>query len=236
MLREVLQDTKDVLFFRLTTDRFEKFGWPQFFTAIVLTWIVGVGRHWDDAKAEPIQKSGVGSIAYVLALSLVVWALAWPFREMVRWTYQRVVAYIGMVSPPALLYAIPVERFMSLEAAQRTNFWFLAIVALWRVLLLVRLHGKVLGLEAKMTAVVTMLPLSSIVATLAVNNLGNNMMDIMSGQRGEVVKTVQDKANEFVTLLGCFSFLVGPATLLAYVVWLFQEMREQRPIGKNEPK
>jgi hypothetical protein len=49
--------------------------------------------------------------------------------------YERVLTFVTLTAPPALLYAIPVERFMALQDAQITNFWFLAIVALWRVAL-----------------------------------------------------------------------------------------------------
>ncbi|MDZ4784289.1 MAG: hypothetical protein SGJ19_28925 [Planctomycetia bacterium] len=43
-----------------------------------------------------------------------------------------------MTAPLAWLYAIPVERFLSPYDAAVTNYWFLAFVSVWRVLLISR--------------------------------------------------------------------------------------------------
>ena len=51
----------------------------------------------------------------------------------VRDAWPAYLAFVTLTAPPALLYAIPVERFMTPSAASVTNVWFLAVVAAWRV-------------------------------------------------------------------------------------------------------
>ncbi len=43
---------------------------------------------------------------------------------------------VCLTAPPALLYAIPVERFFDAATARNINTGFLAFVAAWRVALL----------------------------------------------------------------------------------------------------
>ena len=52
--------------------------------------------------------------------------------------YRSFLALYWMTAPLAWLYAIPVERFLSAGDAMRANLWLLAIVALWRMALMVR--------------------------------------------------------------------------------------------------
>ena len=59
-----------------------------------------------------------------------------PLRPR-NWSFVGVLIFVTLTSLPALLYAIPVEKFMSLETAQTANVIFLAIVASWRVALLI---------------------------------------------------------------------------------------------------
>jgi hypothetical protein len=52
--------------------------------------------------------------------------------------YRDFLAHYWMTAPLALLYAIPVERFLSAPASVAANLSFLAIVAAWRVALMAR--------------------------------------------------------------------------------------------------
>ena len=54
--------------------------------------------------------------------------------------------FVTLTSLPALLYAIPVEKFMALEYAQTANVLFLAVVASWRVALLIVFLKRAAGL------------------------------------------------------------------------------------------
>ena len=53
--------------------------------------------------------------------------------------YCSFLALFWMTAPLAWLYAIPYERFLSPGVATSANLWTLALVALWRVLLMVRI-------------------------------------------------------------------------------------------------
>lgn len=75
-----------------------------------------------------------------------------------------IVIFVGLTSLPAVLYAIPVETFMSSEGAGYANFIFLAVVAVWRVCLLCVFCSKVVGLSRWG---VTLLPLTGIMILLA---------------------------------------------------------------------
>src|SRR5687767_12750486 len=98
--------------------------------ALIATWLAGMGRYWDHSSPHVLQRLGVGSLVYVLVLSAVLWLIVWPLRP-IRWGYRQVVTFVGLTSPPALLYAIPVERWLSMRSASAVNAWFLAVVALW---------------------------------------------------------------------------------------------------------
>ena len=54
-------------------------------------------------------------------------------------TYRTFLGLYWMTAPLAWLYAIPVERFLSPVDAVKANLWFLAIVAAWRVALMIRI-------------------------------------------------------------------------------------------------
>ena len=102
---------------------------------IVSTLVAGFGRYWDNPRAELWQLLGLGSLAYIFILAAILWLLLLPLNPN-NWRYLNILTFLGMTSPLAFLYAIPVERFMSLSNAQLANVWFLAIVAVWRVSLL----------------------------------------------------------------------------------------------------
>jgi len=68
---------------------------------------------------------GLGSVAYIFVLSALIWILALPLRPE-RWSYLSVLTFVGLTSPLAWLYAIPVERFVSMDFAISANVLFLA--------------------------------------------------------------------------------------------------------------
>lgn len=131
----------------------------------MITWLVGIGRYWDHPNAELGQYLGLGSVIYIFLLSFFIWIIVYPLRKQ-HWHYFQIVTFVSLVSLPAILYAIPVERFMSLEAARKANVWFLQIVALWRVALLIVFLKRYAQLNIAETIVATLLPLTIIVAAL----------------------------------------------------------------------
>ena len=120
-----------------------------------------------------------------------------------------------MTSPPAILYAIPVERFMSFEGAQMANVWFLAIVAIWRVALLFRYLVKVANLSGLCALVATLLPLTLIVSLLAALNLEHVVFKLMAGLEDHE-KSVNDSAYLVLLLITYFSVMAAPVLLAVY--------------------
>src|SRR5262245_28405437 len=168
----------------------------------------------------------MGSVAYVFCLALVLWLLGLPLRPR-HWSYRNVLVFVTLTSPPALLYAIPVEQFMAMQDAQRANAWFLAIVATWRVALLVWFLRRVSGLSRWATAVAALLPLSLIVFVLAALNLEHVVFNLMAGIRDES-PSGNDAAYSIVFLLAMWSFFAGPVLAVIYVVMVIDAWHQRR--------
>jgi hypothetical protein len=133
--------------------------------------------------------------------------------------------FVTLTSAPALLYAIPVERFMSLRDAQSANAWFLLLVAAWRVALYAWYLRAVAKLSMLRTVVSVVLPLTLIVAALAMLNLEHAVFEIMGGIRGG---TPHDGAYTIVWVLSLFSTILAPLFGLAYCAVVFSDWRNKR--------
>src|SRR4029453_14039750 len=100
----------------------------------------------------------------------LLWLLIWPLRPK-AWSYYNVLTFVSLTSPPAILYAIPVEQLINLDTARTLNVWFLAIVASWRVALLIFYLKRHAQLRPFSIAIAALLPLTLIVTTLTALNL-----------------------------------------------------------------
>ena len=213
-LRKVLKDQFDLLFFQpfkpnLTEHWHVYLGWGLF-----TTWLVGIGRYWDHPSAHLWQYFGLGSVAYVFLLAALIWLIALPLKPN-HWSYRNVLIFVTLTSLPALFYAIPVERFMSLKAAQAANVWFLLIVAVWRVALYFTFLRRVAGLSYAAVTVIGLLPLALIVTALVFLNLEQAAFEIMGGIRNP---TPNDTAYGILILITTWSVLASPILLIAYLV------------------
>ncbi|MFT7626096.1 MAG: hypothetical protein ACI9WU_005289 [Myxococcota bacterium] len=99
-----------VLFFRATREELLTLDSRHLAFGLAATWMVGIGRYWDHPNAELGQYLGLGSVIYVFALSALLWCFLRPMR-LPDFTYRHLLTYVTLTSPPAILYAIPVERF-----------------------------------------------------------------------------------------------------------------------------
>ncbi|MCG8673356.1 MAG: hypothetical protein MI867_28460 [Pseudomonadales bacterium] len=201
------------------------FSWYLAF-GIGFSWLCGIGRYWDNPRADLWQYLGLGSVAYIFILALILWLLIWPLKPN-HWKYKNVLLFVSMTSPPAILYAIPVERFMTLEAAQTTNVWFLAVVALWRVALLVRYLNSVAGLSGGAIVVATLMPLTLIVSSLTALNLEHVVFRIMAGLEDHE-KSANDMAYGILFLITFFSLYTFPFLLVAYLFLVFKIRRRKQ--------
>ncbi|WP_306144891.1 hypothetical protein [Roseibium sp. MMSF_3412] len=182
-------------------------GWGLF-----TTWLVGIGRYWDHPSADWWQYAGLGSLGYVFALAAIVWAISAPLKPQ-NLSYRNILIFITLTSLPALLYAIPVERFMALSSAQLANVWFLLIVAAWRVVLFAVFLRRVGKLSEVAVVVATLLPLALIVTALTILNLEQAVFNIMGGLRDP---TSNDRAYAILGAMTFFSVVATPVLLIMY--------------------
>lgn len=193
---------------------------------LAFTWLAGMGRYWDSPRASTLQHLGLGSLAYVFVLSAFLWLLVRPLRPA-RWKFIEILTFVCAVSPPALLYAIPVEKFMSLADARSVNVWFLAVVATWRVALYVVFLVRYAGLRGVALFASALLPLSIIVVGLTALNLERAVFDVMAGLDPNA-RTPADDVYGVLFLLSFVSFLVAPVVLVMYLAAITLARRQPR--------
>jgi len=212
----VLTTLARLLTFRLDAAGYAALGVREACVGLVLAWIAGVGRYWDHPTAGLAQKSGVGSVVYVLLLSALLWLVLRPLGVHRR-PYWNVAAMVGMSSPLAWLYALPVERWTDLQTAIDLNLAFLAVVAVWRVLLYARYLKVGCALDWFATLACALLPLCAIVNALAALNLEHAVFDIMGGLRREgTAERVVDETYRVVMNVTFVSWLASVPLLAAY--------------------
>jgi hypothetical protein len=217
-LSKILRDQRDLLLFRPFKPAISEH-WPAYLAwGLFTAWLAGVGRYWDHPDARWWQYAGLGSVAYVFVLALFLWVIVAPLRPR-NWSFVGVLIFVTMTSLPALLYAIPVEMFMSMENAQGANVIFLAVVATWRVGLLIAFLRRGAGLTRVGVAVATLLPLTIIVTALVVLNLENAVFEIMGGN---MQQTQNDTAYAILMLISFFSVLASPVVLIAYGIMVYR--------------
>lgn len=222
-LKKVFLDEIKLLTFRQFKLDVSLFNWYLAF-GIGFTWLCGIGRYWDNPKADLWQYLGLGSVAYVFILALILWLLVLPLKPA-NWHYKNVLLFVSLTAPPAILYAIPVERFMSLKSAQLANVWFLAIVAIWRVALLLKYLNKVAGLSGLCVLVATLLPLTLIVTALTVLNLEHVVFKIMAGL-GDHEKSANDSAYIILVIITYFSVMASPVLLSIYGFFIYKRHKK----------
>jgi len=211
---DVLRTALRLIFFRASQSELVSVGWKHLMFGLASTWLVGMGRYWDNPRVGLAQRMGLGSVVYVFALALFLWLIAWPLRPR-HWSYLRVLTFITLVSPPAILYALPVEYFYSVDTANSLNVFFLTVVATWRVALLVFFFRRLGELGWFSIVIATLLPLTVIVVTLTGLNLERVVFDFMGGIREH---TAADASYGVLFVLSLFSVLIFIPLLICYLV------------------
>lgn len=220
---QIVKDTFRLLTFRLTREEFLTFGKGHLIFGLVCTWIVGIGRYWDNPKAEFLQHLGVGSVVYIFLLALFLWIIVAPLRVS-NWSYLRFLTFISLVSPPAILYAFPVEKFTDIQTANDINAWFLFIVATWRVALLLFALKKFFEMSVISAITATFFPLGVIVLGLALLNLEHAVFNIMGGI---TEPSPNDAAYSVLLIILFFAILLSPILLITYIVLVAKTSRER---------
>ncbi len=204
-----------LLFFRASSDEIQGLNLRHAGLGLLFTWLVGMGRWWEDPQAGMLQHLGVGSVVYVVILAFFLWVVLWPIAPG-KWSFINVLAFISLTSPPAILYAIPVRQGLDLASAQSVRLWMLAIVAGWRVALLI-FYLRRTGFGVGRLILAALFPLTLIVFTLTVLNLEKVVFDFMGGIR-EANRTVNDAAYGALITITMFSCLLFIPLFGTYLV------------------
>ena len=205
---------RKLLTFKLTRAEMLNFNKHHFILGLIGTWMVGMGRYWDDTGANWMQHLGLGSVIYIFVLALFIWLILLPFK-IKNWNYFIVVTFISLTSFPAIFYAIPVERFLSIETSNTINVWFLAIVAAWRLTLLYYFLKHFTKLSRGNIITVTLMPICVIISVLTMLNLHKVVFNVMGGMR----EPTQHDSSYFVLML-----LTGLSLILSIPLLIFYGM------------
>ena len=183
----------------------------------------GFAREYDgaDLRSEPWHLAL--PLVASLGTSLILWSLVYlaairrGLEQMGFWAgYRTLLTFYWMTAPLAWIYAIPVERFMSPADATATNFYFLAVVAAWRVLLITR--SLAVWLNASFFALFFLVALfaDSVAALLALAS-PMPIFNVMGGIRHSAVDRVILDVLMNTQILGVISWpvwLVGALVIL----------------------
>lgn len=209
LIRQIVK----LLCFRLDRAEFMGFDQRHLIAGFVGTWIVGMGRYWDDSKAKMLQHLGLGSVIYIIVLSFFIWLIVKPLL-IEDWSYKHVLTFIGLTSFPAILYAIPVERLFTMSTAAQINVWFLAVVAFWRLALLFYFLRFFTRLKYWIITCITLLPICLIISSLTFLNLEQAVFNIMGGIRDA---TANDRAYAILVGLTFTSLGALPIVAIGYI-------------------
>jgi hypothetical protein len=170
---------------------------------LAATWLVGVGRNWHAPHASWIHHAGLASLLYVAALSLALWLLYLPLRPE-AWTFRRTLTFMSLLSPPAILQAIPLRDFLDYREELVLGAWLLGAITFWRTALflwfLVR-SARLRPLEAFLSV---LLPLDLIVMALAHYQVRHPIDEFVNAGRS-------------LDVLAMMAFFALPIPLLGYV-------------------
>jgi len=220
----IINDILKLLTFKISREEILKFNKNHFIVGLIGTWLVGMGRYWDDNKASLIQHLGLGSVIYIFVLAGFIWLILKPFY-IEKWSYFTVLTFIALTSFPAIFYAIPVERFFSIETANTMNVWFLAIVALWRLCLLYYFIKHFTSLSSGNILTVTLMPICLIISILTMLNLHRVVFNIMGGMRNP---TPHDSSYFVLMLLTGVSMFLSIPLLIAYGLGIYNRQQERK--------
>lgn len=229
--RSVIGTTFRLLTFKASKAELLHLSSKHLYLGLLSTWIVGIGRYWDNPRVSLLQHLGIGSLIYIVVLSFLLGLIIRPLRPK-HWSYFRILTFVSLVSAPAILYAIPVEYFFSLETANNVNVIFLAIVATWRVALLVFFLRRAGELDWFSVVIATFLPIELIIVTLTLLNLERVVFDFM---RGIIDPSPNDEAYVVLIWLTYISLSIFLPIVLCYIILAVSKLLTARRTLRRAP-
>ena len=61
----LIQSISKLLSLQISREEILNFNRNHFIVGLIGTWLVGMGRYWDDSKASLIQHLGLGSVIFI---------------------------------------------------------------------------------------------------------------------------------------------------------------------------
>lgn len=194
-----------------------------------------LAREYDrsDLAAEPIHL--FLPLLASLASSFLLWGLLWNinYSKRLPWncpSYADFLRCFWMTAPLAWIYAIPVERFLDEGNAVEANFWMLGIVALWRVVVIIRVIQVLWSVPTWIAAAIVLTYSDAVI--IAANLFSPwPIFDIMSGNR---LSAAESRLIGARLLIGAVSFLAAPILLIMFTTacataWPANERQTSRP-------
>lgn len=185
---------------------------------VLLVFGAALAREYDrsDLLAEPIHL--FLPLLASLASSLLLWGLLWIVSSSKRLpgdcpSYASFLRCFWMTAPLAWFYAIPVERFLSEGDAVEANFWMLGLVALWRVVVIIRVIQILWSIPIWIAAAIV-LTYSDAVIIAANWLIPMPILDFMAGNR---LAPAENRLLAARFLIGVGSFLAAPILIAAFV-------------------
>jgi hypothetical protein len=143
--------------------------------------------------------------------------------------YREFLTLFWMTAPLAWLYAVPYERFLAPGPATEANLWTLALVAAWRVALMVRVVAVITG-RGVAASLFLVMAFADPAALTAVNLMPQPVVSFMGGVR----LTESEAAIRGATLLvSFFGILSAPIWGIGGVIAFFTgQPAWQVPVGR----
>ncbi len=176
----------------------------------------GLAREYDgeDLLHEPwhvLIPLGASTLAAFALWTVVRSAVARRQIQSYAWlgSFPAFLSVFWMTAPLAWLYAIPYERVLSAEFATLVNLWTLAIVSIWRVLLISRALAVLMKCRFVESFFLVML-FADLLAIVASNMLPVPVMAMMGGIRLSTADA----------MLANTAFMVFTLGMITLPVWL----------------
>ncbi len=193
-----------------------------FWAGAILVLAAGFAREYDGESLwdEPWHLAipfGASLVAATSLYLLVFVAAAIRGQPLVRFFsgWYRFVGLFWMTAPLAFLYAVPYERLFSEVGAVQANLWTLAVVALWRVVLMARVIQVVFNWYPVASGIITVFFADVIAVIVAATfEFPVAMIAIMGGVRYTPAEML---LSEVGMLFQIISFLLLPFVLAAAV-------------------
>ena len=120
-----------------------------------------------------------------------------------------------LTAPLAWVYAIPFERWASPGDATESNLMLLGLVALWRVVLIIRVIQVAFGSSSTANITITVLLFGDVVMLIAISFIPLPLLQMMGGIRLTETELVLQST---VVLLRIVGFLGLPILLIGYAL------------------